>query len=115
MPNQLVGEIDLLRIFSLFITFATPFMVGWVMLVAKDRRRAIDDKLDNLQKTIDHNNENIQRQLRDLRAEAVEGRKECADDIRGVITQLREYPRRDEMTSIIGDIRQEARDRWRRE
>jgi hypothetical protein len=115
MPTQVVGEIDLLRIFSLCVTFATPFMVAWVMLVAKDRRRAIDDKLDGIQKAIDDNMSNVDRQLRDIRLEALEGRKECSQDIRGIITQMREYPRRDELHTAIGDLRQEARTRWRPE
>jgi hypothetical protein len=118
MTQPVVEEWDTLRIVHLLATILMPAAMAWFMLVAKDRRRALEDKLGAMEESFRIKLLNIEQQLKDLRvelrdgrSEAREGRKECAEDVRAISAQISEYPRRREVQEAVSEIWREIRSR----
>lgn len=99
-----VGNWDVLRIVHLLTTILTPALIAWVMLVAKDRRKAMDDHLDGMDESLRSKMGGIEQQLRELKSEAREARKECSEDIKAIMAQISEYPRRRELQENVSDL-----------
>lgn len=100
-PDTIPGVVEIIQIIA---SIVAGVGMPWLLLAAKDRRRAMDDKLDN-----------IEARINDLQREMREGRKECAEDIRAIMAQMSEYPRRNEMQGEMRDMWQELRLRRSRE
>jgi septal ring factor EnvC (AmiA/AmiB activator) len=99
-----VGSWDLLRIIHLLTTLLTPALIAWIMLVAKDRRQAMDNRLDTMDKNLRSKMADIDNQLREMKGEMREARKECAEDIRAIMAQISEYPRRRELQENVSEL-----------
>lgn len=118
MAAPIVDNWDTLRGFQVAANVLMVIGIPWLLLVARDRRRALDDRLSAIEEQFKTRLNNIERQisdfrteLRESRQEAREGRKECEKGVRAIAVQVSEYPRRREMQEAIADIWREMRGR----
>lgn len=102
---------DLLRVIQIVATVLTPFILAWVMLATNDRRKAMAEKLESMEKQSRFQLGSIERQIIELRDEQKEGRKECSEDVRAIMAQISEYPRRREMQEGLSELWQYIRGR----
>lgn len=118
MGVPMVESWDALRGFQVAATIIIAIAVPWFGLIARDRRRALDDRLAAIEEHLKLKLGNAERQLNDLRTEVREARqegreerKECAENIRAIAAQISEYPRRREVSEAISDVWRAIRSR----
>jgi hypothetical protein len=95
---------DVLRIIHLIATVVTPGFLAWIMMNANDRRKAMDARLEGMDENLRGKMLNIETQLREMKGEMRDGRKECSEDVRAIIAQMSEYPRRRELQEGMSEL-----------
>lgn len=91
----------------------TPFVVLWLRFGAEARKRVMEEvraDVSKLERNIGSEMASFRvivgKDFDELKREVREGQNECREDIRAVVTQLGEYPRRQELNETIRELRQ---------